>query len=84
MKPRVKVHLWAGLRSLADGQEIVEVRASTIGQMLDAIGAEFPALEDYLEDNVSVSVDGRIMATDLTHPLNEDSEIYIIQRLRGG
>lgn len=84
MKPRVKVHLWAGLRSLADGQEIVEVSASTIGQMLDAIGAEFPALEDYLEDNVSVSVDGRIMATDLTHPLNEDSEIYIIQRLRGG
>jgi molybdopterin converting factor small subunit len=84
MKPRVKVHLWAGLRSLADGQEIVEVSASTIGQMLDAIGTKYPALEDYLEDNVSVSVDGRIMATDLTHPLNEDSEIYIIQRLRGG
>lgn len=84
MKPRVKVHLWAGLRSLAGGQEIVEVSASNIGQMLDAIGAEHPALEDYLEDNVSVSVDGRIMATDLTHPLTEESEIYIIQRLRGG
>ena len=52
--------------------------------MLYALGKAYPALEDYLEDNVSVSVDGRIMATDLTHPLTETSEIYLMQRLRGG
>lgn len=84
MKPTVTVHLWAGLRSLADGQDVVQVQAGTIGQMLTALAALHPGLEDYLEDNVSVSVDGRIMATDLTHPLNEDSEIYLMQRLRGG
>ena len=84
MKPRVTVDLWAGLRALTDGAETVEVEAATIGQMLYALAKAYPALEDYLEDNVSVSVDGRIMATDLTHPLTETSEIYLMQRLRGG
>lgn len=84
MKPLVTVHIWAGLRSLTDGQDSVALEAATIGQMLRALAAAYPALEDYLEDNVSVSVDGRIIATDLTHPLRSDSEIYLMQRLRGG
>ncbi|MGR3839600.1 MAG: MoaD/ThiS family protein [Cognatishimia sp.] len=84
MRPLVQVHLWAGLRRLADGKEVVAVQAATIGQMLDALAQAYPGLADYLEDNVSVSVDGRIMATDLTHPLSADSEIYLMQRLRGG
>jgi molybdopterin converting factor small subunit len=82
--PLVKVHLWAGLRSLAGGEETVEVEAATIGQMLRALEVKHPGLEDYLEDNVSVSVDGRVIATDLTHPLSAESEIYLMQRLRGG
>jgi len=36
-RPLVKVHLWSGLRSLAEGKEAVEVRAATIGQMLDEL-----------------------------------------------
>lgn len=84
MKPLVTVHIWAGLRSLTDGQDSVALEAATIGQMLRALATAYPALEDYLEDNVSVSVDGRIIATDLTHPLRSDSEIYLMQRLRGG
>lgn len=84
MKPKITVHLWAGLRRLVDDQESVTLEAATIGQMLNALSAAYPALDGYLEDNVSVSVDGRIIATDLTHPLKEDSEIYLMQRLRGG
>lgn len=84
MKPVLTVHLWAGLRRLADGAETIEVRAATIGQMLSALAEAYPGLDGYLEDNVSVSVDGRIIATDLTHPLSAENEIYLIQRLRGG
>ena len=32
-----KVHLWASLRRFAEGQEVVEVEAATVGQMLDAL-----------------------------------------------
>ena len=44
-RPLVKVHLWSGLRALAGGQAAVELRAGTIGQMLDALVKEYPGLE---------------------------------------
>lgn len=84
MKPTVKVHLWSGLRALADGQEIVSVKASNIAQMLFALGRDYPGLEDVVDEGVSVSVDGKLIADDLTHPLDGSQEIYLIQKLRGG
>lgn len=83
-KPKVKVHLWSALRSRAEGQEVVELEACTIGQMLDALVRAYPELEELVDAGVSVAVDGRIIASDLTEPLNETSEIYLMQRLRGG
>ena len=48
-RPLVKVHLWSGLRALAGGQAAVELRAGTIGQMLDALVKEYPGLEAAVE-----------------------------------
>ena len=80
----VKVHLWSGLRSLVDGQEEVEVEASTVGEVLRGLIFQYPELEDYIASGVSVAVDGKIIANDLTKPVTEKSEIYLIQKLRGG
>ena len=80
----VKVHLWSGLRSLVDGQDEVEVEASTVGEVLRGLIIQYPELEDYLVSGVSVAVDGKIIATDLTKSVTEKSEIYLIQKLRGG
>ncbi len=83
-KPLVKVHLWSGLRSFADGQEAVEVRASNVGQMLTALVTEYPGLEDAVEAGVSVSIDGKIYAYGLTEEVSEENEIYLLQRIKGG
>ena len=83
-RPLIKVHLWSGLRSLADGAESVEVRASNIGQMLDALVEAVPALSDPIEAGVSVSIDGKIYAQNLTQPVEEGQEIYLLQRIKGG
>ena len=83
-RPLIQVHLWSGLRSLADGAEVVEVRAATIGQMLDALVEQVPALADPIEAGVSVSIDGKIYAQNLTEPIAEGQEVYLLQRIRGG
>ncbi len=83
-KPLVTVHLWSGLRSLVDGQQVVELRAATIGQMIDALVRDYPALKEPVEAGVSVSIDGRIYAQGLTQPVGEDNEIYLLQRIKGG
>ena len=80
----VKVHLWSGLRSLADGQDEVYVEASTVGEVLRGLILKYPELEAHIDAGVSVAVDRKIIATDLTKSVTEKSEIYLMQKLRGG
>ena len=79
-----EVHLWAGLRALAGGREVVAVEGRTVGEILDALVAAHPALKETIEAGVSVAVDGRIIASARNEPVRPDSEIYLMQRLRGG
>ena len=80
----VKVHLWSGLRSLTGGQEVVEVEASTIGQMLRALEREYPELKQTIAAGVSVAVDGKVYSYGLTEPVGPENEIYLMQRIKGG
>jgi hypothetical protein len=80
----VDVQLWAGLKSLADGQRVVRVEASNIREMLDALVAQFPALKPIIDDGVSVAIDGDIYAESMVAPITPDSEVVLMQRIKGG
>jgi len=80
----VEVNLWSGLRPFADGHDRVEVEARTVGEMLTRLQEAYPGLTPAIEAGVSVAVDGKIIASSLTEPIYPDSEIYLLQRLRGG
>ena len=85
MRPQlVEVLLWASLRSLADGQESVEVEAKTVGDVLHALKSAHPALAPQIDAGVSVAVDGRIIANGLLEPVRPDSEVVLMQQLKGG
>ncbi|RFU12323.1 hypothetical protein DZD18_13015 [Rhodobacteraceae bacterium W635] len=79
-----EVHLWSGLRSLADGQEVVEVEGQTVGQVLDGLVAAHPGLEPAIKRGVSVAVDGQVVPGNRTHPVAPDSEVFLLQKLAGG
>lgn len=79
-----EVHLWSGLRALAEGQASVRVEGDTVARLLANLEAAYPALGPAIEAGVSVSVNGRIIATGFTEPVPPDAEIYLLQRLRGG
>ena len=79
-----KVHLWSSLRRFADGQEVVEVEAATVGQVLDALVKAHPELEPAVKAGVSVAVDGEVIANNRAAAVAPDSEVYLLQRLKGG
>lgn len=79
-----KVHLWASLRRFADGQEVVEVDAATVGQMLDALEKAHPGLGPAIKAGLSVAVDGEVIANSRAAPVKADSEVFLLQRLKGG
>lgn len=80
----VKVALFTSLRDFADGEAEVEVDAKTVGEVLSGLARAYPAMAEKLDGGVSVAVDGRVIASGLTEPVREDSEVVIMERLKGG
>lgn len=80
----VEVNLWSGLRAHADGQDKVEVEAKNVGEVLSGLVAKHPGLGPIIDAGVSVSVDGRVIASSLTYPVSDDSEVWLMQQLKGG
>jgi sulfur-carrier protein len=79
-----RVHLWASLRRFADGQDVVEVDAATVGQMMDALEKAHPGLGPAIKAGLSVAVDGEVIANNRAAPVAATSEVYLLQRLKGG
>lgn len=80
----VEINLWSGLRRFADGQDKVEVQGSTVGEILDSLVATHPGLAPVVQAGVSFSVDGQLIATSRSELVKQDSEIFLLQRLKGG
>tara|TARA_B110000003_G_scaffold266273_1_gene293021 strand:+ start:2019 stop:2264 length:246 start_codon:yes stop_codon:yes gene_type:complete len=80
----VQVNLWAGLRRFTNGKDTVEIKARNVGEILNALENKYPELREIIEAGVSVSVDGRIIASGLTEPVYENSEVFLLQQLKGG
>lgn len=80
----VEVNLWSSLRSLTGGQQMVEVEASTTGELLQELVRLHPQLQAPIDAGVSIAINGRVIATGLSEPIPEGSEVYLLQRLRGG
>lgn len=80
----VEVNLWPGLRRFTDGAVKVEVEAKNVGEVLEGLAAIYPELEDIIEAGVSVAVDGKVIASGLMEEVRPDSEVFLIQQLKGG
>ena len=80
----VEVKLWAGLRPLADGQQVVHVEAGTIREMLRKLEDRYPGLADPIRGQVAVAVNGVIYRNDWSQELPEGAEVMLIRRIAGG
>jgi molybdopterin converting factor small subunit len=80
----VKVVLWGGLRSKAEGRAEFQIAASTIREMFLRLAKDFPDLEAELEHNVSVAVDGKVYRDALFVTIDGACEVVILPKLQGG
>lgn len=80
----VQVTLWGSLRDLAGGQEVVEVEAASFKQLLDALGAAYPALQPQIERGVSVAIDGLVYRNSWFAEIRPDSEVVLMPYMKGG
>jgi len=80
----VQVTIWGSLATATGDQTEVEIDASTLRELLDGLAARYPALKPQLERGVSVAIDGRIYNDSWFTPIQDDSEVVLLARLKGG
>ncbi|WP_300030440.1 MoaD/ThiS family protein [uncultured Roseobacter sp.] len=80
----VRVKLWGSLRSLADGQEYVEVDAANLRQVLDQLAEKHPGLTPQIRRGVSFSLDGVIYRDAWFTKVTKDSELVMMPYMVGG
>jgi sulfur-carrier protein len=80
----VQVRLWGSLRDLADGQEVVEVKAKNFRQVLDALARDYPGLSPQIKRGVSLAIDGHIYTDSWFTEVTEDSEVVLMPLMVGG
>jgi hypothetical protein len=73
----------SGLRSYTGGEERVEIEARRVKELLDALVARWPALEEPLSQ-MAVAIDGEIHGNAQFRPLRPDSEIHFVPKIGGG
>ena len=73
--------------------ELVNYSGATIGELIEAVAADYPRLKSYVLDDqgavrkhIAIFVDGEMQkrSTALARPVGIDSEIYVFQALSGG
>ncbi|PWE33810.1 molybdopterin synthase sulfur carrier subunit [Maritimibacter sp. 55A14] len=80
----VKVRIWGSLAAFTGDRTEVEVEAGNLRELLDGLAADFPGLRPQLDRGVSVAIDGRVYNDSWFTPIEPDSEVVLLSRLKGG
>ncbi len=78
------------LKPLTAGEEIVEVDAKNVRQVLEELENRFPGIreklceEDELKPGLTVAVDGNVSSLGLLQKVGDDSEVHFLPAIGGG
>jgi molybdopterin converting factor small subunit len=79
-----QVRLFGGLRDAVDGAESVEVEGTTIRELLQNLGRDYPRLRERIGQGIAISIDGTIYRDDWEQPIPEGAEVGLLSRIAGG
>jgi molybdopterin synthase sulfur carrier subunit len=80
----------APLRTLANGEERIDIVASTVREAIDALEARYPGIrerllhDDELRPGLALAIDQQVMRHGLDWPLQEASEVHFLPAIGGG
>jgi len=80
----VAVTVWGSLARFTEDRTTVEVEASNLRELLEGLGEKYPGLRPQLKRGVSVAIDGRVYNDSWFQPIEPDSEVVLLARLKGG
>lgn len=80
-----RVVLTSGLGNrYTGGQAEFEIEAKNVRALIRALDRRFPGLGPELEAEMAVAIDGEIFQDPLLEPIQSDSEVYFLPKIKGG
>ena len=61
-----------------------DISADSVGRLVTELDRRFPGLGEFVEQRMSVAIDGEIHQDAWISPIGPDSEVYLIPRIGGG
>lgn len=80
----MKVSLNGMLQTAAGGNEVVEVEADTIDELLARLVERYPAFSKHVDEGVAVAINGEIYRDDGTRRIPANADVFLIPRIAGG
>ncbi len=78
------VYLWSGVRALVDEENPLKIDGENLEELLDNLIISYPNLKAIIQEGVSFSVDNKLVMSSTVERINENSEVYIFQKISGG
>ena len=78
------VYLWSGVRALVDEENPLKIDGGNLEELLDNLIISYPNLKAIIHEGVSFSVDNKLVMSSTVEGINENSEVYIFQKISGG
>ncbi|MBT4160630.1 MAG: MoaD/ThiS family protein [Gammaproteobacteria bacterium] len=80
----MQISLTGPLRSAAGDAASLEIEAKTIRELLKKLVAQYPLMDEYLEQGIAVSVDGTMYRDDWDVSIPPGVEVVLLPRIQGG
>ncbi len=71
-------------RQYTGGKTELESDAASIQALVRDLETRFPGLGRQVEESMAVAIDGVMHQDDLTAPIPENAEVYLLPRIGGG
>lgn len=80
----VKVTFTSSFRSALNGEDQLELEASTIRQLLMSLVAQYPLMQVRLDEGIAVAIAGEIYRDNWDTVIPPDSDVFLMPRIQGG
>ena len=80
----VRVSISSALKTFTGGDVEIELDIANVRQLFMALGERYPDLQQQLETDVAVAIDGEIYQDALLQAIGRDSEVFVFPKIAGG
>ena len=79
-----RIVLSGNLRLYTEGVTELELESGSIRSLIRELRRRYPDIPEYIEDELSISIDGVLHQDDWFAKIGPDSEVHLLPRISGG